>query len=76
MSALEDLKKLRDTVRKEVSIIKNLMAYINPARMSSGGEEAYVSAMRALDNLQCLVQTDSGNVGISVPTGRLGMKGQ
>ena len=76
MSALEDLKKLQDAVRKEVTIIKNLMAYINPARMSTGGEEAYVSAMRAIDNLQRLVQTDSGNIGITVPTGKMGVRGQ
>lgn len=76
MSALEDLKKLQDAIRKEVPIIKSLMAYINPTQMSTGGEEAYGSAMRAIDNLQRLVQTDSGNIGITVPTGKMGVKGQ
>ena len=75
MSALEDLKKLRDAVRKEVSIIKNLMAYVNPTQMGSGGEEAYAFAMASITNLQRLVQTDSGNIGVTVPTGRLGAKG-
>ena len=74
MSALEDLKKLRDEVRKEVPIIKNLMAYINPTQMASDGENAYVSATQAIENLQRLVQTDSGNIGITVPAGRLGTK--
>ncbi len=76
MSALEDLKKLQDAVRKEVPVIRNLMAYVNPTQMGAGGEEAYVPAMRALDNLQRLVQTDSGNIGITVPTGKMGVKGQ
>lgn len=76
MSALEDLGKLQEEVRKEVLVIKNLMAYINPAQMSPGGEEAYVSAMRAIDRLQRLVQTDSGNIGITVPMGKMGVKGQ
>ncbi len=76
MSALEDLKKLQDAVRKEVPVIKNLMAYVNPAQMGSGGEEAYAFAMASITNLQRLVQTDSGNIGVTVPTGRLGVEGQ
>lgn len=76
MSALEDLKKLRETVRIEVSIIKSLMPYINPTQMTSGGEQQYIAATRALENLQRLVQTNSGKVGITVPTGGLGVKGR
>ncbi len=76
MSALEDLKKLQDAVRKEVPTIKNLTAYINPTQMAAGGKEAYAAAMKAIDNLQRLVQTDSGNIGITVPTGKMGVKGQ
>ena len=76
MSALEDLKKLQDAVRREVPIIKNLMAYIDPTRMAAGGANTYTAATKAIYNLQRLVQTDSGNVGITVPTGNLGVKGQ
>ena len=76
MSALEDLKKLQDAVRKELPVIKDLMAYANPDNMTEAGREAYTSAMRSVDKLQRLVQTDSGNVGITVPTGRMGVKGQ
>jgi len=76
MSALEDLKKLQDAVRKEVPVIKNLMSYIDPTQMAAGGANTYAAAMEATDNLQRLVQTDSGNIGITVPTGNLGVKGQ
>ena len=76
MSALEDLKKLRETVRKEVYVIKNLMAYIDPTQMAAGGANTYAAAMKAIDNLQRLAQTDSGNIGITVPTGKMGVKGQ
>ncbi len=76
MNALEDLKRLRDAVRKEVPVIKNLMAYINPTQMASNGEKQYTAGMKAIENLQRLVQTDSGNIGVTVPTGKLGMKGQ
>lgn len=76
MSALEDLKKLQEEVRKEVLVIKDLMAHINPTQMSGDGERQYAAAMRAVDNLRRLVQTDSGNIGITVPTGGLGVKGR
>ena len=75
MSALEDLKKLQDAVRKEVLIIQNFMGTVG-ITVPTGSEEDYVSAARATDNLQRLVQTDSGNIGITVPTGGLGVKGQ
>ena len=76
MSALESLKKLQGAVRKEVSIIKNLMAYINPTQMAGDGEKQYIAAAKAIENLQRLVQTDSGNIDITVPSGRLGVKGK
>lgn len=76
MSALEDLKRLQEEVRKEVPFVKNLMAYISLAQMSDDGKGAYASAMKAIDNLQRLVQTDSGNIGITVPTGKMGVEGQ
>lgn len=78
MSALEDLKTLRDAVRKELPAIKSLMACIE----SSQGvrivdyDVSLTAATKAVDNLQRLVQTDSGNISISVPSGRLGAKGQ
>ncbi len=75
MSALEDLKKLQEEVRKEVPVIKNLMAHINPTQMTGDGEKQYTAAMKAIENLQRLVQTDSGHVRITVPTGSLGVKG-
>ena len=76
MSALEDLKKLRDAVRKEVPVIKLLMAYINPEQMAIGGKEQCALVLKAVDNLERLVQTDSGNIGITVPTGKMGVRGQ
>lgn len=76
MSALEDLKKLQEKVRREIQIINDLMAHINPTQMTGDGERQYAAAMKAIENLQRLVQTDSGKVGITVPTGGLGVKGQ
>ena len=76
MSALEDLKNLQDAVRKEVPAIKSLMPYINPNQMNPSGKEQCFAAMKAIKVLEGLVKTDSGNIGITIPSGRLGAKGQ
>ena len=76
MSALEDLKKLQNAVRAEIPAIKSLMPHINPNQMSPSGKEQCSAAMKAIKVLESLVKTDSGNIGITIPSGRLGAKGQ
>jgi len=69
------LETIEQIVREDVATIKNLMAYINPAQMGTGGEQAYVDAMHAISRLERQVETDSGSHDINVPAGQMGVKG-
>lgn len=69
------LEKLERVVRENISSFKALMSYINPTKMSAGGEDQYMTTLALLDRLERLVQTDSGSHDINVPTGHMGVKG-